>query len=296
MNRIFYSGCCLIFFVVSNVRAQIVTDPLKAQFITSDIHNFWLAMDSLDKGYKGNPFEDFYIKKGSPGVEGFMKGRIISGDALLTMVKANKSKYLERKENTFKFLEYKKQCTATFMALKYIYPEAVFPPVYFVVGRFNSGGHSHENGLIIGAEMNDAGNTPYTVAHELIHYQQDSINDSDVNLLAACIAEGSADFIGELISGGGTNRKTYDFGNANEKKLWKEFKEIMYDRDNNHGWMYTYRPNDGYPPDLGYWIGYKITAAYYDKMADKRKAIADILHIKDYNKFLKDSGYADDFE
>ena len=287
-------GCFIL--LVSGVRAQTVTDPLKAQLITSDIDNFWLAMDSLEKGYKGNPFEEFYIKKGSPGIAGFMENRIISGDSLLAMVKKNKSKYLEKKESTFKFLEYRKRCIAAFMALKYIYPEAIFPPVYFVVGRFNSGGHSHKNGLIIGAEMNDPGSTPYTVAHELIHYQQDSNSDSDADLLAACIAEGSADFIGELISGGGTNKKTYDFGDANEKKLWREFKKIMHDKENNHGWIYNYSPDNGYPADLGYWIGYKITAAYYNKMADKRKAIADILHIKDYNKFLKDSGYADKLE
>lgn len=276
--------------------AQNVSDPLKAEFVTQDIPNFWIAFDSLEAGYKGNPFDDLYIKKGSPGITAFMKGRIINADSLRNRVSRNKAKYLEKRGSSLKFLNHKKQCISTFMALKYLYPNAIFPPVYFVIGRFNSGGHAHKNGLVVGAEMNEPDDVPYIVAHELIHYQQDDIKESETSLLSACIAEGSADFIGELISGGGPNAKTYAYGNANEKKLWTEFKTIMYDKGNNHDWIYNYKPKNGYPPDLGYWMGYKITEAYYNKSTDKRKALSDILHIKDYSRFLKDSAYEDKFK
>lgn len=52
----------------------------------------------------------------------------------------------------------------------------------------------------------------------------------------------------------------------------------------------------GRPNDLGYWMGYKISKAYYDQTPDKKKAIDDILHIKDFNRFLDQSGYAKKFE
>jgi uncharacterized protein YjaZ len=275
--------------------SQKTDNPIETAFVTSDIDNFWLAFDKLESGYKGNPFSDYYIKNGSPGIEAFMNGRIMNADSLLNMVKKNKTKYLEKRNNTMRILDYKKQCLSTFMALKYLYPKSVFPPVYFVVGRFNSGGHSHKNGLVIGAEMNEASKTPYTVAHELIHYQQQIPEDNGADLLTACLLEGGADFIGELISGGGLSSKTYNYGNANEEKLWKEFQTIMHDKDNNHDWIYNYNPKNGYPPDLGYWIGYKITEAYYNKALDKHKAISDILNIKDFDKFLSDSGYATKF-
>jgi hypothetical protein len=295
MKKLGFISSCFIFFI-TNLYGQLTANPLNARFVTDDVDRFWQALDSLNTGYKGNPFQDLYIKKGSPGVVGFMQARIVNADSLLESVKRDKSKYLEKKANSLNFLDYKKQCLSTFMALKFLYPKAVFPPVYFVVGRFNSGGHSDKSGLIIGAEMNQADQAPFIVAHELIHFQQDSIKDGTVNLLMACIAEGSADFIGELISGGGTNRKTYEFGNANEKRLWTEFKAIMYDKDNNHGWMYNYAPSNGNPPDLGYWIGYKITESYYKNSTDKQKAISDILHIKDYNEFLRKSHYQDKFK
>ena len=276
--------------------AQSVSDPLKALFITKDVTNFWNAFDKLDTQSDTNPFEDLYIKPGSPGIQAFTKGRIESAASLLTTVRERKADYLKARENSLKMLETEKQCRAAFMALKYLYPKAIFPNVYFVIGRFNSGGHSNPKGLIIGAEMIQSSAVPFMVAHELIHYQQDSIPKKSLNLLAACINEGSADFIAELISGGCPNKQTHTYGNANEANLWNEFKKIMDDREDSHDWMYSYKPKNGYPPDLGYWIGYKITEAYYAKANDKKQAVSDILHIKDFEKFLNDSGYASKFK
>jgi hypothetical protein len=42
---------------------------------------------------------------------------------------------------------------------------------------------------------------------------------------------------------------------------------------------------------MGYYIGYVITKAFYDKASDKKKAIQEILNIKDCKDFLKRSGY-----
>lgn len=293
MKKVFSTSFFLILFNFSF--AQSVSDPLKALFITKDISNFWSAFDKIETESHTNPFEDLYLRPGSPGIQAFMKGRIENANSLLNTVRERKNEYLKARENSLKMLENEKQCRAAFMALKYLYPKAVFPNVYFVIGRFNSGGYSSPKGLIIGAEMIQSSAVPFMVAHELIHYQQDSIPKKRLNLLAACINEGSADFIAELISGGGPNRQTHSYGNANEANLWNEFKKIMDDREDSHDWMYNYHPKNGYPPDLGYWIGYKITEAYYLKASDKKKAISDILHIKNFNKFLSDSGYPSKF-
>ena len=61
-------------------------------------------------------------------------------------------------------------------------------------------------------------------------------------------------------------------------------------------WLYKEPANR--PPDLGYWIRYKIVQAYYQKSPDKHAAIKQILHIDNYKNFLKKSGYSkhlDDF-
>jgi len=46
------------------------------------------------------------------------------------------------------------------------------------------------------------------------------------------------------------------------------------------------------PADLGYWVGYQISKAYYDNSADKGKAINDMLNIKNYREFYDKSGAA----
>jgi uncharacterized protein YjaZ len=192
--------------------------------------------------------------------------------------------------NTLRIKEKEKQCRSTFYALKYWYPAAQFPPVYFVVGAYNSGGTFNEEGLFIGAEMQtDIANIPYIVAHELIHFQQKNWKENPT-LLEQSIVEGSADFLGELISGVNTNKAANDYGNKNETRLCREFVARM-DSTDYKDWLYSVSGKDDRPHDLGYWMGYKITERYFAKATDKKKAIAEILDIKDYKDFLKRSGY-----
>ena len=109
-------------------------------------------------------------------------------------------------------------------------------------------------------------------------------------LLQQSIIEGSADFIGELISGENLNKDANDYGNRNEERLCKEFVMRM-DSSNYIDWMYGVSGKDDRPNDLGYWMGYKITEQYFKKSADKKQAIREILDIKDYKEFLQKSGY-----
>ena len=67
----------------------------------------------------------------------------------------------------------KKKIIASYAALKYWYPEAVFPPIYFVVADFSTGGTVSENGLLIGSEkLKGLEGLHGLVTHELIHFQQ----------------------------------------------------------------------------------------------------------------------------
>ena len=182
--------------------------------------------------------------------------------------------------------------------LKKIYPEAVFPDVYFVIGAKNSGGTAFNEGLIIGAEMFGKEKNDFkpvididlvdeVVAHELIHFQQKYAQNN--TLLAQCIREGSADFICELIAGSHSNTKIHEYGNGHARELWNEF-VIEMNGTNWTNWLYSSKDKSR-PKDLGYWIGYKITRAYYTNAVDKIKAIQEILNIKDFNSFLADSKY-----
>ena len=53
-------------------------------------------------------------------------------------------------------------------------------------------------------------------------------------------------------------------------------------------------PKDGRPNDLGYFIGYRIAQAYYQRASDKSQAVRDIIAAcrGDARDFLARSGYA----
>jgi uncharacterized protein YjaZ len=86
----------------------------------------------------------------------------------------------------------------------------------------------------------------------------------------------------------------HDYANPKEKELWEEFSKRMNKKDYK-GWLYGNSTPDR-PQDLGYWMGYQITKAYFDRMADKKQAVYDMLHIRDANRFLEASGYTERFK
>lgn len=266
-------------------------NPLNAVFETNDTKNFWVAFDKMNN-LNENPFNE-YIEKGSAGVKGFTQNRIINADSLFVVVNKRKTDYELSRNVLDGILGKEKRVRAIYSALKYWYPTAKFPPVYFVYGRFNSGGTSSDDGIIIGTEMlKNLDGITGLIAHELIHYQQ-HVEGKDV-LLKWALLEGGADFIGELISGESINNSSYKYGQQHLDKLCQEFVTRLKNKD-NQDWLYGTSKKDDRPNDLGYWIGYKITESYFNKQKDKQKAIEEILNIKDPMQFLKQSGFLDSY-
>jgi hypothetical protein len=270
-------------------------DPEVAELVTSDIPNFWRAYDQMTPENDLFVFKREYLDKGSAGLKDFSKARFTVCD-LVNAVESNPVLYTSVRPETLKVETMKERMRASFRKLKELYPEAVFPDVYFLIGANNSGGTTSDRGLLIGVERfaKRIEEIPYTVAHELIHYQQKY--PSKLDLIGLSIKEGSADFIGELISGKSSNPDLLAYGDAHERELWAQFQ-----KDNEQGdwgvWLYdgNKAKSRGIPKDMGYYVGYKITEAYYRQAADKKQAVKDILEIKDVQEFLKKSRYADKF-
>ena len=280
----------LLFFLIQTQAQNTTfpTDPQEAKFITTDIPEFWKAFDALDTD-EGNPFED-YIENGSIGLQGFIENRIMSADSLLVMVNKRKEDYAKMRGIEAKIKEQEKKIIPYFYGLEYWYPYTVYPPVYFVMGRYNSGGTSSPDGLLIGAEMlSSLDHLPGLVIHESIHYQQ-KWPENDTNLLQQSILEGMADFIAELVTGIPGNPEANKYGNANKDALCREFVGRMHEND-MQDWLYGTSGKDDRPNDLGYWIGYEIVKAYFDKAEDKKLAVNRIINVEDYDRFLRDSGY-----
>jgi hypothetical protein len=307
-----------ILVLLANAFAQNTTNinPDAAKFVTSDINLFWAAFDKAKPENDLIVYRDEYLKKGSVGLQEFTRLRIGSSCSLVNSISASPKYYAALREPSLKVAAYEKQTRAVFHKLKEIYPEAVFPDVYFVIGRMNSAGTLSDKGLLIGVDMfgknegapadelgawhkavvSSVDRLPYIVAHELIHYQQKYPRESgEWTLLGKTLNEGIADFVGELIAGDTINPHLHKYANPIEKELWLEFKKEMAGTDASN-WLYQGDKTVGKPADLGYWMGYKIAESYYKNAKDKKQAVREILEIKDFQKFLADSRYEGKFK
>src|SRR5215813_6019768 len=288
------------------------SDPMAARIVTSDIDLFWQAYDLAKPENDLIVYRDRYLKVGSPGLKDFTSRRISSSCGLVDTIEKHPKYYAALRENSLKVASYKDSMRASFVKLKELYADAVFPDVYFLIGRMNSAGTLTDAGLLIGVdmfgrskdvpleEMNDwhkavlksIEEIPFVVAHELIHYQQKYPRhpDSQTTLLQQAINEGAADFIAELIAGHHGNENLRAYGSLHEKELWLEFRKEMRGTGASN-WLYQGDKAKDLPADLGYYVGYKICESYYRNASDKKQAIKDILQIADFETFLKASKY-----
>jgi hypothetical protein len=63
------------------------------------------------------------------------------------------------------------------------------------------------------------------------------------------------------------------------------------DRTDISDWLYDGVGTPEKPGDLGYWVGYRIARAYYDKAADKRAALRTLLDLENPKAILVESGW-----
>jgi hypothetical protein len=286
------------------------TDPDAARFVTSDIELFWKAYDKATVDNDLIVFRDEYLKSGSEGLKEFSRLRIGNSCNLVGTISQSKAYYEALREPSMRVADFEPQVRKSFYKLKEVYPDAVFPDVYFLIGRMSSAGTLSPKGLYIGVDMfgaNKAGITdglsdwhravigpidriPFVVIHEAVHYQQKYPADSVSTLLAKSINEGVADFIAELVSGDNINPHLHKYGNPIENELWKEFEKEML-ATNVSNWLYQGDDAKDRPADLGYYMGYKIAESYYKHSSDKKMAVRELLEITDFPAFLAASKY-----
>jgi hypothetical protein len=288
-------------------------DPERVRFITSDIDNFWSAYDAAsrepDRAKRIAIYQREYLDRGSAGLRDFLRMRIKSAEELAAAIERQPRYYASTRASTLRVREMEGAMRASFRRFKALYPDAVFPDVYFVMGAASTGGTVSENGLLIGTEMYAA--TPSTprdelpawmkavltpidalpaiVTHESCHFNQKL--PEPTTLLAKAIQEGSCDFVSELVSGATINPGQHAYGDRHEARLWREF-QVEMDSAGVRNWMYNGATAGDRPTDLGYYMGYRIARAYHDRAADKRQALRDILNIRDFRDFAARSRYS----
>ena len=290
--------------------SQLKLDPQNCTFHYQDVQNFIAAFDKSKNNWADAPsyFYSGYFSQASNGLFFYQKFKIRSSSHQFAYRVEDKKAYFQSiLPNLTKLNSQEKVIRTYFEKFETLYPDAVFPDIYYVVGCFNAGGTSSPFGLIIGAEMHakqansdlsnfnnweqkvvrNFSNLPLITMHELVHIQQ---NNNYQNLLGHAIFEGAADFISSLICGTHINQHVHDWANGHENEVWADFTKEMYG-ENSSNWIGNADRAKDKPADLGYYVGFKICESYYEKQVDKKKAVKDILTIKDWEEFYTQSGY-----
>jgi hypothetical protein len=284
------------------------------EIVTEDVTHFWEAVDRLNpqssRADSIQAFQAYYFDRATPGLQSYISSRLKKPDGLLMALGMLPRYYASVRPNTLALVAQKERVRRAVADLQRYYPESRFPDIYFVIAGFISQGTVLNGKMILGAEMVAADSTtvvselppflrdvdlsskglPCILVHELVHFQQDNVRDP--SLLAQAITEGVADFVTKQAIGCvPTAAATYTWGEAHEQELWQLFQSEMNGRDFKK-WLYNGNDAKDRPSQLGYWMGFQIAEAYYNKARDKRAAVRDLLHIKDFKQLLEQSGYS----
>ncbi len=291
----------------AQLKCELTDDPAKVQLIDVDVKNFLRAFDMLDgENAWAEIIQKEYLDKASPGLKEFVREKGVKVENFIEAIKKRRTTYDSLHALPEKIASHEKKIRDAFAGLKRIIPNAVFMPVYYLVGPSpGSLGEPSEYGLMVSiSELDqDIENIHLLLVHETIHVQQaltigmeeyQAIFGPKMSLLALSIREGTAYFLTLLSAGGHTHKESWDYCLRNERDLWQRFQAEMHGRMPGD-WMWGKPADTEQPPHLGYIIGARIVEAFYNRMEDKGQAVQDILAITDYQGFLEKSGYGENF-
>ncbi|MGI9533253.1 hypothetical protein [Lutimonas sp.] len=258
-----------------------------------------------------------YIDKGTAGLHEFMKLRNYSDTLYVQLIEDLPLFWESIRMNTLSVKSREKEINQSIETLKELYPELKPANIYFTIGGMRSGGTVKDDMSLIGCEIAAADkkvnisefkshghdwlipffesqNSAKIVSmnvHEYVHTQQKNMG---TNILSQALHEGSCDFITELVTKRNLQSHYMQFGATNESNLKQDFLREAFDTEYAN-WFYNADSRYGLQ-DVGYFMGYSICKAFYDKAENKRLAIKQIIELdhSDLNAvvaFTNSSGY-----
>ena len=268
-----------------------------------DVARFYKVYDAAHGHPGAADLQRNYIDPGSPGLHHLSKIRNVTGATIAKAIAAHPQVFSNAKRCMAVLPRGRLRVAAALRELGRLYPKAEFPPVTIAISRGKPVGVADATGVMIGLEALCAvrylgsdleGRFVHTVAHEFIHVQQALqspalYNDPKPTVLDASLIEGAAEFMATLIAGETAYRSPYATAvTANDKAVESRF---VTDEDQTDLSQWIDNGTLTEPGDLGYWVGYRIVKSYYQHAADKRRAVRDILEMKNPKAFLARSGW-----
>lgn len=267
---------------------------------TSDVARFYSVYDAAGGRPTAEALDRDYLGPGSEGLHALARLRGVTGARIAEAIEADPAVYESARACAGVLPQVKTRLEASLANLATYVPEADFPAVTIVVGRTRPVGiGSPETGVQIGLEALCAASflNPdledrfvYIITHEYVHTLQPAgLSEREgATVLEVSLEEGIAEFVTELVAGEVSYSHLHRAVSGREYEIESAFAAEL-DQTDLSNWVYNMGKHE--PADLGYWTGYRIAKAYYDRAPDKRAAVREMLDVSDAAAFLAASGW-----
>ncbi|HWT43900.1 MAG TPA: DUF2268 domain-containing putative Zn-dependent protease [Sphingopyxis sp.] len=277
-------------------------DASHVDITTTDVDRFFRLYDDPALAAAPDELAARYLATPSPGLSEFMAMRRITPEKLAAALRAKLQVFADARGCAAKLPNIRARLVAATDHLAEIYPAAKFPPITIAIGRATSAGTANARGVYIGLESlcaarfieaDDEDRFVHVIAHEYVHVQQPlaQVEDREESVLRAALVEGAAEFVAEQMTGSVAYPLLHQWAKGREQELETAFLAEKDQKAIGSRWLYNQKGADGWPGDLGYWVGYRVAKAYYDRTPDKAAAMQAIIEMKDPAAFLSASGW-----
>jgi hypothetical protein len=290
----------LAFAVVAWISICVPAQSAETMIHTDDVDLFYKVYDAADGHPTAEQLQRDYLDAGSEGLHNLAKLRNVSGVRIADTLSKHPELYVKARGCTAALPRVRERVEVALRNLVRLYPQARTPPVTIAVGRGKPVGvGSPVTGLQIGLEAlcsaewmnpNVEDRFVHVLVHEYAHVQQvrELVDDEHPTVLGRSLIEGAAEFVAALTSG----KTGYAHFDALTKGREREIETAFVadvDQTELSRWVDNSTMEKG--NDLGYWVGYRICKAYYQRATDKRQALREILELSDPHAFLAKSGW-----
>lgn len=292
----------LLYIIIATLCCCTSSDEIK--IVHSDVDNFWIAYDSIQKTTdtikKQEFLKKYFLDKASLGQKKMFELRNYSPEEYLDVIEKYPNFWSSLRKNTLNFESHDSEVLKGISKLKAAYPEMKSSSVYYTMGAFRSPGTGVDSTLLLGSEFalgnletnttEFKGNKDHIIdyhnidplkylqslsIHEYIHTQQ---NYPVYNILSWTLYEGIAEFIGTHITEQKSPWSAFVYGPENEAFVKETFEHQMFDSRNMNNWLWSANNQFGHR-DMGYYVGYSIAAKYYQNAEDKNQAIKELIEL-----------------
>ncbi|QSQ26653.1 hypothetical protein JY651_17725 [Pyxidicoccus parkwayensis] len=297
--------------------------PAPAQAVsTQDIDRFWAAHDEAlktdDVAERAAIIQRLYIDPGTPGLHALMAARRYTAQSYAEAITRYPKFWASVRPLTARARDAATTLEQDVAAFRRLYPQLQPATITYAIGALLTGGTTTGRMVLIGAEISltdetvDVSELPEPMRtrlgaffatrpfanngqnniHEYVHTQQ---RDSSDVLAARTVYEGVAELVAEQVTGKRPALELYRYGPAHAAEIREHFVAQM-DGTKWGDWFYNSSNNRFGVSDVGYYVGYEIAKGFYEKAADKRAAIREMIEL-DYadvaavKAFIQRSGY-----